>query len=44
MAYLDVEDALRFEVQPCVVNQGMWAYTSGHGYARISDGVRVTIK
>jgi hypothetical protein len=35
--YLQVEDALVFEVQPAFVGDAMWAYDKSHGLARISE-------
>lgn len=40
--YLDVLQCLRFEVQPAIVNNGMWPYTSKHGYVRLANGVTRT--
>ncbi|MFO0850933.1 MAG: polysaccharide ABC transporter ATP-binding protein [Gemmataceae bacterium] len=40
--YLAVEQAIQFEVQAAIVNNGMWAYHSRHGYVRLADGVAVS--
>lgn len=37
VCYLEAEDALTFEVHPCIVNEAMWPYRSDHGIVRISD-------
>ena len=39
--YLTVDDALRFEVQPAIVRNGMWAYHADQGYVRLADGARL---
>jgi lipopolysaccharide transport system ATP-binding protein len=41
--YLEVEDALSFEVQPAIVRDAMWPYKKVHGVVRISDGVSVSM-
>ncbi|MGN6370497.1 MAG: ABC transporter ATP-binding protein [Phycisphaerae bacterium] len=33
--YLQIEDALVFDVQPAVINDAMWAYEKAHGVGRI---------
>ncbi len=40
--YLEAESALRFEVEPAIVRDGMWAYKRHHGLVRICDGAQVT--
>jgi lipopolysaccharide transport system ATP-binding protein len=42
IAYLQVDDAIQFEVQPSIVNDGMWPYRGEHGYVRLSNGVEVS--
>ena len=37
--YLQVDDALVFEVQPAIVNDAMWAYEKSHGIGRMVDEV-----
>jgi lipopolysaccharide transport system ATP-binding protein len=37
--YLQIEDALVFEVQPAIINDAMWAYEKSHGVGRIVEEV-----
>jgi lipopolysaccharide transport system ATP-binding protein len=39
--YLEVQDALFFDVHPAIVGDAMWAYRSDHGIVRISAGCKV---
>ena len=39
--YLTEDDALRFEVQPAIVHNGMCAYQGDQGYLRLADGVNL---
>ncbi len=39
--YLQIEDALVFDVQPAIIHDAMWAYEKGHGVGRIVEEVEV---
>lgn len=41
-AYLEVVDALAFDVQPAIVHDAMWPYRKDHGLVRISESVRLS--
>src|ERR1700743_20257 len=39
--YLQIDDALVFDMQPAIINDAMWAYEKGHGVGRIVEEVEV---
>ena len=39
--YLQIEDAVVFDVQPAIIHDAMWAYEKGHGVGRIVEEVEV---
>ena len=41
VTYLQVDDALYFEVQAAIVNNSMWAYDKSHGISRMAENLRL---
>jgi lipopolysaccharide transport system ATP-binding protein len=39
--YLEAEDFLKFEVQPAIIQDAMWAYRSDHGIMRLAKSCQV---
>jgi lipopolysaccharide transport system ATP-binding protein len=41
IAYLQAEDAMKFEVHPAIVQEAMWAYRPDHGIVRLAQAGRL---